>query len=126
MIEIITSYDLLVQRALDALDGAPYFKYVEQPTFARLDVDGDRATLRWPELEAGYYDSGDTIREESVEFDAAVLTMSAEAFRQWKQDSKTVYDRQQKEKQEAARKAEEVWREKQERAAYEALKRKYG
>jgi hypothetical protein len=119
MKDTIAAYDALVARAIAIVDKAPFWRYVGEPSFARLTVDGDTATLMWPEAET-YYDST-TIQACHVSFASALLTLSGREFDEWKAEEMRLHQRKERE-----RKAQEIAeREQSERAALAALKAKY-
>ena len=55
--EVIEQYDALVTRAIEI---ARPEVYIGEPQFCRLSIEGDMATLHYPELEVGYYDDYST------------------------------------------------------------------
>lgn len=118
----IEEYGALVDRALDIVDQAPYWKHISEAEFARLEIAGEQAILRYPELESGYYDSGDTIESRDVSFPAYLLFLSEDVFKKWKAVERAAYD----EKERKADAARIVERERKERAELAALKAKYG
>jgi hypothetical protein len=111
MKDTIAAYDALVARAIAIVDKAPFWRYVGEPSFARLTVDGDTATLMWPEA----------IQACHVSFASALLTLSGREFDEWKAEEMRLHQRKERE-----RKAQEIAeREQSERAALAALKAKY-
>jgi hypothetical protein len=119
MKDTIAAYDALVARAIAIVDKAPCWQFVGEPDFARLKIDGETATLVWPEDET-YYDST-TIKTRYVSFDAVLLTLSDRELSEWKAEQMRLYEQKEKE-----RKAQEIAvREQNERAALAALKAKY-
>ena len=115
--KLIEQYNALVARAIEAVADD---EYIVEEWACRVSVEGDRATLHYPELEAGYYDDYRT-EHRKVSFPAHLLTMPAEEFAAWKRMSK-------KRKEEANQAAIEESRRQQERLEREtlaALKAKY-
>ena len=110
----------LTSRALQIVGGAPYFKYVSDAAFAYLCLDGDEATLVWPEDESDGY-GGSGIETHQIAFPSRLLFLSHEDFLAWKAEARREYDTRAKRDREAQTAAREA----QERATYEALKRKY-
>ena len=52
----IALHDALVERFIKVLDGAPFWKgsNIWNPEYARVSIEGDEATITWPEAESGY------------------------------------------------------------------------
>ena len=116
----VALYNMLVQRALEILEYAPFRKHVWNPEYARLSIEGTVAALTWPVVESGY--EGDYYIERGCcSFPAALLFISDDELAAWKIDQRAIYDQQQRE-----READEArGREAAERAAYERLKQKF-
>ena len=115
--KLIEQYNALVSRAIEAVDD----ENIVEEWACRVSVEGDMATLHYPELEAGYYDDDYHTEHRKVSFPAHLLTMPAEEFAAWKRMSK-------KRKDEANQAAIEESRRQQERLEREtlaALKAKY-
>ena len=119
MKDVIAAYDALVARAIDVVDKAPYWKYISEPKFARLSVDGDEAVLIWPDTETDY--DWTRITEQAVQFDARLLRLPDDELTAWKAEQMRLYEQGKKEREEAAR----AEREESERRTLAALKAKY-
>lgn len=117
----IGAYERWLTRAKAVVSGAPFWKSIDNEDFARLEVDGRQATLWWLDISSGYYGSWET-DSLSVSFDASLLTMPEKDFVAWKAEERAKYDVH----AEAERRVALERREAQERASYEALKRKFG
>jgi hypothetical protein len=114
----------ILERAKMITEGAPFWMICDDD-FAEILIDGEGACLRWPEAHSGYYDSC-SIEAQSCSFPAALLLMSVDEIKAWKVEQRSIYDAEQKAKNE---------REAQQRAADQtanelrtlaALKAKYG
>lgn len=110
----------LITRALAVASGAPNWKFVANEEFAQLSLDGDEATLIWPENETSY--DLTTVGAQTFTFPVELLFIDEAAFVAWKADARAQYDRKHEDEKRKARQAVEA----QERATFEALKRKYG
>lgn len=116
----------MVKRACYILEDAPYFKggSVEED-WAYLVIEGDDAILRWPELESGYYGDYD-MSSDSAKFPCSLLLLDDSDLKKWKDEQKTLYDRNEREKEKKAAEAHAKQRERNERLMYDVLKQKYG
>jgi succinate dehydrogenase flavin-adding protein (antitoxin of CptAB toxin-antitoxin module) len=117
---IIKEYGRLVERAIKIVGGPPYYQYVHEEQFAKIEVDGDDAVLSWPHANLEY-DCVVTDTEKQA-FPADLLDISDADLDAWIWEQKAAYDAKQEERQ----RAEMRERQMQERAVYEALKAKYG
>lgn len=118
--KVIERYSQLVSRALEVVDQAPYWAYVDEPDYARLTIDGETATLIWPHDEMEYDMS--TITCEHKCFEARLLFISDEELRAWKEEQLRLYREQQEQRNREA----VAQREAAERAMYENLKKRFG
>lgn len=119
--KIIEQYNALIQRAHDVVDKEPFWTYVSEPGLSRLTIEDDTATLTIAELERGSYDEGDSLSHKDISFPAEMLTWPQDRFAEWEKEMA----RQYKNKRAAIERADKAQREAEERAAYEALKRKF-
>jgi len=118
--QTLLEFQQLLNRALVIVVDAPHWSYVGEPRYARLTIDGDEATLIWPEIESdGYGWSG--IEPRSVTFESRLLFVGKAELAIWKQDKRAEYDAKQRLNAADAAAA----RERQERATLAALKAKY-
>lgn len=92
---VVRDYDALVARALEVLDGPPFWKaaYVSDGQFARLSIEGDKATIRWQDTRTSYGNDWETY-EESTSFPAAYLAMSADELAAFKAKAAEDYKRE--------------------------------
>lgn len=118
--QTIADYDSLIKRAVCIAGDAPYFQYVGEPSFARIEIDGTDAILSWPEDETSY--DCTTIEKKYIKFPAVILLWDDAALSNWKSAERKKYDAEQKKKEVA----EIMRREQKEKAIYLALKEKYG
>ena len=115
----IAAYSRLIERALDAA-GALGEHQAQYSGPHRLAFDGDSVVLTWPEIGTNYGDH--ILATETKLIPMAVMCMTDAQFARWKADIKAAQERRW-----ATEQAERIEaRERQERAAYEALKQKYG
>ena len=121
MQEILWEADQILKRAKEIVSDAPYFTYVAQEEHASIIIDDGEATIYWPEASSGYYDSC-SIETQSRSFPSELLLMDDEQFVAWKSKERAKYNEAQKARTIAA----VVEREREERAAYERLKAKFG
>lgn len=114
----IAAYDALVLRAVAV--AAENNQDAENPEFARLFVEGDTATLIWPEDENDGYGWSGLVKHQH-HFPASLLLLTDAEFSAW------VADKQQARKEAFwKRTAEEGARKRAaERALYEQLKAKF-
>lgn len=122
--DIIAAYDALIERAHDIVGPheSGLYVYISEPGLSRIRIEGHQAILTYAELESGYYDSGDFLRAPEVKFPAEMLFWTEEQMDAWKAELKAAHAAKRKREAEVAK----AQREAQEKAAYEALKRKYG
>ncbi len=73
--------DQFKQRAF--LIAPSYSMTVAEPDYANLIVDGDTATLVWPEYTSDYYGGG-YLERQSVSFPANLLLLSDDELAAWK------------------------------------------
>jgi hypothetical protein len=120
--EIVEAYNVLIKRAHDVVDKAPYWAHIwaDDWDHTRLWIDGDTVILTWQETESDY--DGWTTHTERAEFPLHLLTCPNEELGAWKKEQAKLYER----KELAQRAALMTLEQDRERAAYEALKRKYG
>ena len=97
----VTQYEKYLQRALQVVSGAPYFKYVENQEFARLAVDGEDAVLSWLEIASGYEGYYET-EKESATFPASLLLLPYAEFSAWQDKEKSEWLLAQKLQQQCA------------------------
>lgn len=122
--DVVFDYLTLVERAVDLVDGPPYWKNVHHEETALLNVsDDDNATLTWWDSASDY--DGHTIESESVTFPTSLLLMNDEARANWKANEREKYDAAQEAKYKREAEQREINVERQERAALAALKAKY-
>lgn len=110
----------LLVRANEIVESPPYWKGVYTEDCCKLTIEGDTANLTWWEA-SSYYDSC-TMEAETCEFPANLLFLGEQEFSYWKAEEKRIYNAQQVRRQQENLAAQEA----KERAAYEALKAKYG
>ena len=111
----------LIKRAVEITYKAPYWSYVnDDGKFARLTIQGETTTLRWPTAEMEY--DSCTLETEQVSFPSRLLFISDDKLGAWKLEQTREYEcevarrsREQQRKQETA-----------ERAEFERLKVRYG
>lgn len=115
----IADYDELVARALEVVEGAPYWAYVDQPRYGRLSISKDLATITWPEADTSY--DVCLIEVQEVSFPAGLLTIERAELEAWKAEQNAEYDR----KQMAIQRAHAEAVKQQEMAVLAALKAKY-
>lgn len=120
----ITNYDELIAKAIIIATGVPGFCSVEEK-FARLSIDGDAATLTWPEIASGYYN--DThIEAQTKAFPAKLLLLTTEQLTEWLAFEKIRYNNERAEQHRVITITAELNRVAQEKITYAALKQKYG
>jgi hypothetical protein len=117
--DLVATYDKLIARACD-IASVGFRMYCDHEEFARLSIEGDTATLMWPEAQSGYYNSC-SIETQAAKFPAALLDLSADDYAVWQKSELT---------KRAAKAAEEVRQQDalmvmREKAALAELKRKY-
>lgn len=117
----IEAYDALLERALSIIDKAPYWTYVHEPFWARLDIEGDEATLSLPRAGGGGYDDPCTIEREDVTFLTALLFLSEEELAAWKAEQMSLYEEAEQQRKANNRAAAEA----DERRVLATLKAKY-
>jgi hypothetical protein len=115
-IKTIDDYNALASRALSIINGAPFWIYCGEPKFVKLSISNGLATLKWP-------DTGDGIIEVSgCDFPIDLLFISDEELTAWKAEERRKHDELEDRKNEFRK----FYKESEERAAYLALKAKYG
>lgn len=117
--------DQILQRACLLTEGAPFWMLCYDKTFAKVLVDGETATLSWPEVQSGYYDSC-SIEEQSASFPSELLLMSIDEINAWKIEQRKKYDADQKAKDEREAKDRAERQTALELQTLAALKAKYG
>ncbi len=116
----ISMLDSLRVRALSVVDEAPYWKFVSEPDFARLEFDGEDAVLTLCEAEMAW--DSPTLGIEVVRFQAGLLFIEQGELDAWKAEQQAIYDQKQ-----ALLKTQRIANiEANERAALKALQAKYG
>lgn len=124
LVGLVNAYDDLLKKAFYIVEnaprwgGTPYWQFDSQ--FARLNIDDDVATIRWPESVGGY-EGEHSIEEQTFSFDTDMLTWSMEEIKAWHR-SEARQAKKDKQLREAQAKAN---REASERATFEALKAKF-
>lgn len=116
----IGRYNAMLKRAFAVVADAPYWTFIGNPEFARLDIDGQHAILRWP-VDEMCYDSS-SIETRSVAFPVQMLSWSDAEVTAWKEEQQTIYKMEVERKRRQAVEAQE----RKERDTYLALKAKYG
>ncbi len=106
-------------RALSVVDKAPHWKFVSEPDFARLEIDGEDAVLTL--CDAGMDWDSPTFDTEEVRFPADLLFIGQEEFEAWQAGQTVIYDQKQKD----FRMQRAIDSEANERAALRRLKAKY-
>lgn len=91
---IIAGNDELIDRAKVILRAAPNFTSVPDEQYVRLSIEGDVATLTWPESHSGYYDSC-SLEEQSQNFPAELLFMTLAESAVWSTEQRRIYDERQ-------------------------------
>lgn len=117
--DLIAKYDKLIDRACD-IASVGFSMHCDNEEFAHLSIEGDTATLSWPEAHSGYYNSC-SIETQSAKFPAALLDLSADDYVVWQKSEHAKRE---------AKAAEEVRQRDalmvmREKAALAALKQKY-
>lgn len=119
--QVIADYDALIERAKEILEPyVGYYAHVREERCARLTIEGDEATLSWPDIEYAYGDS--SLEVESKSFPAHLLTMPPAEFAAWKEEQIS----KGKAAQLASDAARAEQRKRDELATLAALKQKYG
>ena len=113
-------YEALVSRALEIIVKAPYWKFAyEAEDWARLTIEGNDATITWPEVYVEY--ESPSIERESCSFKASLLFITDDELAIWKKEQLEVYEKAQEERDAEARADKET----AERALYARLKERY-
>lgn len=120
----ISEVEQILERAFLITDGPPFFMIAEQE-YARISVDGDEATLIWPEYAGGYYAGDGSIETQSIKFPAELLLMSIDQLKVWKAAHRKQYDDNEKAKREFEARARAAQRTAEELRLLAALKEKY-
>ena len=112
----------LIKRAVEITHKAPYWVCVvsDDETFARLQIRGKRAILRWPAIETQWDYS--TLETEQVSFPTRLLFISDDALAAWKLEQERKYEREKARRTSKRQQAKEA----EERAEFERLKARYG
>lgn len=116
----LEAVDALRARALVVVADAPYWKYVSEPEWARVSLHGETAVLHLCKAEVDW--DSPSFETEEIKFPSVLLFISDGDLAVWKEEHQRAYDQQQAQRTATARAAKEA----EERAAYEALKRKFG
>lgn len=116
--EIITEYGKLMNRAVAIVSGAPYWEGPDGE-YAHVTINGDVATLSWPEAESNY--DSCSLEGYSFAFPAALLFMDDTRFDEWKAEQVAEAKRQ----SEARQRAYQEMKRQEELATLAALKAKY-
>ncbi len=124
MKKICEEYQRLVARALEIVDGAPYWSHISSGDisefgFAQLTIDGDKAVLFWPCTESDW--DSCMLSSDSREFPALLLEMHDAELVKWKKNQRAKYDLEQAKKQTE----QAAQTQKEERWLYDRLKAKY-
>ena len=113
-------YQALVSRALEIINKAPYWKFAyEAEEWAHLTIEGDVATIAWPEAYIDY--DSPIIERESCSFKASLLLITDKELAIWKKEQFEIYEKAQKERDAEVK----VDKETAERALYARLKERY-
>lgn len=119
--DTISDYKALIVRAMEIIKGAPYWAYVYEERYVRLDIhDDNSASLKWPRVTTEW--DAAVIEHESCYFPASLLFLTDDDLKAWKEEQKAIYDKEQDAKQRATIEASE----KRERLVLAALQAKYG
>lgn len=122
---IIETYEELLERAILIVSAPQFSMILDQERFARLEVSGEKATIRWPELADGYYNSS-SIEEQKIDFSSSLLLMSMDEIKIWLDTEKKKYDDDMKVRRLAVAMQSAAEKEAFDKATYERLKKKYG
>lgn len=122
----ITSYDALVERFCEVVDGAPYFKQIseENEKYARLSIITDVARLTWPEATSSD-DDASILDEETYAIPIDLLFLSDAALKEWKNNQRIIHESKRQERMAVAAAAAAQTASEQERALFARLKAKY-
>jgi len=112
--------EALRDRALQITDEAPYFTYHSEPEWARVSLDGEEGVLHLCSADLSY--DCPVFETQEVRFPAYLLFVSEKELHYWKTEEHRLYSERQSAERSAAAKQKEA----NERATYEALKRKFG
>ncbi len=113
-------YEVLISRALEIVDRAPFWKCVYgAEEWARLTIEGNVATIAWPEVYLEY--DNPVIDRESCSFKASLLFITDEELTTWKKEQLKIYEEAQKARDTEAR----AYKETTERALYARLKERF-
>jgi hypothetical protein len=115
----------LTEAAFDICGKAPHWAHCFDRDKCWLEIDGDEAVLCWATSESDGY-GAEWVDRNECRFPVELLLMSASEREAWKAAQLDEYNRKQAEQSRLAAIAARIQREQEERAAYEALKRKYG
>lgn len=80
--EIIDEADQILDRAVLITGDAPFYMQADDE-YAKLEIDGNKATLSWPEHTSDYYGGG-YLERQSVTFPSELLLMSTDEIGVWK------------------------------------------
>ena len=120
-IEALDTVAGLIKRAVEITGKAPYWSFVnDDGKFARLTIQGETTTLRWPDAEMEFESC--TLENEQVSFPTRLLFLSDDGLAKWKTAEQRKYRR------EEAKRGREIQRGREiaERVQYEELKARYG
>jgi hypothetical protein len=120
----LSEYSQILDRACQITMGPPFWMRAEEE-YARLVITGDVATLFWPEVESGYYNSC-SIERQSAKFPAELLLMSQDELSAWKAEQKRLYEEKESAERKAKAEIQAKFNEANERRTLAALKAKYG
>lgn len=113
------------ERAFLIVYGPPFNMGVSEENYANLEIDGDKATLVWPEYTSDYYGGG-YLEQQTVSFPSELLLMTVDEIKIWKDGEQKKYDQQQWIAGQEAKRRREEWQTAQELQALAFLKQKYG
>lgn len=115
--------DRLLTRALLTIQGAPYWKYVDEPDYAFIEIEDDNCFVYWPSVDHAEELSG--IEQGQASFPARLLFISSDEFSQWRAAEKKRYKDEKRARAQAAEVEEARTLEARERTLLANLKKKY-
>lgn len=115
----------LIDRARFITEGAPFFMIAEEE-FAKIVIDGEMATLFWPEINGGYYAGDGCMERQNCSFPASLLLLSLSELKAWKLSEQARHDAKERENSERAKRERAVVDRQLELSMLAALKAKYG
>lgn len=84
-------YHRLLRLAREIVSDAPFHTTTEEHFTVLGFKDEEMATLTWPEMEGGYYDSY-SMEKQTIDFPMELLLMSPDELKVWKVVEKEKYD----------------------------------